>query len=198
MTATLQICATNTLGVQVRTIHFALPQTSKPVEQEARHLFPPRLSCFQQVGDCCLPSMDVTRLTPNDEEECAAEHVHHQHDSDTELTGTFDTRGQTKCETLSLWKHIIALSVGVTVSVVPLPRSSPHPPRASHRVNGARSGTRIGVLAASCGQREVFASRSLQSSSQPTRAQRHEPKQRNLSNASHASCENPYAEVRSM
>ena len=92
------------------TIHFALPQTSKPVEQEARHLFPPRLSCFQQVGDCCLPSMDVTRLTPNDEEECAAEHVHHQHDSDTELTGTFDTRGQTKCETQSLWKHIIALS----------------------------------------------------------------------------------------
>ena len=41
-----------------------------PVKQVARHLFPPRLSCFQQVGSSCLPSLDVTRLTPSDEEEC--------------------------------------------------------------------------------------------------------------------------------
>ena len=70
VTAILQISAPNTLGVQVLTTHPAsLGYTSRPVEQVARHLFLPRLSCFHQVGDSCLPSTH-TRLTPNDEEEC--------------------------------------------------------------------------------------------------------------------------------
>ena len=66
--AILHICAPSILGVQLLTIYSALlGYTLRPVEQVARHLCPPRLSCFQQVGE---PSTDVTRLTPNDEEEC--------------------------------------------------------------------------------------------------------------------------------
>ena len=64
----LQIYASSTLGVQLLTIYSALlGHTLRLVEQEARHLCPPRLSCFQRVGE---PSTDVTRLTPNNEEEC--------------------------------------------------------------------------------------------------------------------------------
>ena len=44
--------------------------TSRPVEQVARHVLPLRLSSFQQVRDSCLPSMDVTRRTPSEKEEC--------------------------------------------------------------------------------------------------------------------------------
>ena len=63
-TAILQIYVPNTLGVQVLTICSALlGYTSRLVEQAARHLCPPPLSCVQQVGE---PATDVTRLTPND------------------------------------------------------------------------------------------------------------------------------------
>ena len=49
--AILHIYAPSTLGVQLVTIFSALlDYTLRPVEQVARHLCPPRLSCFQQVG----------------------------------------------------------------------------------------------------------------------------------------------------
>ena len=109
--AILQICAPSTLGVQLLTIFSALlGYTLRPVEQGARHLCPPQLSCFQQVGK---PSADVTRLTPNDEEECETVELnlcrlccmrvepggrcptprgYDTHAADRELTGTFERR----------------------------------------------------------------------------------------------------------
>ena len=91
-----------------------LGYTLRLVEQVARHLCPPRLSCFQQVGE---PSTDVTRFTPNDEEECeivelnlcrlccmrrAWREGYDTHAADRELSGTFEKRGQTNCETVLL------------------------------------------------------------------------------------------------
>ena len=44
-------------AVQVLSVYSAfLDWTSRPVEEAVRHLFPPRSSCFQQVGVSILPS----------------------------------------------------------------------------------------------------------------------------------------------